>query len=270
MPTVHEIESALFALAPRELAMDWDNVGLLLGDPAAEVSRVLLALDVTDAVAAEAGEKGCQLIVSHHPLMNVRWHQREMQTLRPDTRLGRLLTALVKSDIAVISLHTDLDAAPGGVNDALAAALGLEDPGPLPGDGSGICRVGTLGTVMAPADFAAFVGRRLCAGNVRWCGERPVRRVAVGGGACGDYIPQVLAAGCDTFVTADLGYHQFLDAAADGLNLLDAGHFPTENGVLPVLEGYLKAQFPALHAERSAVHGDVIRCWKADDPGGLG
>ena len=94
--------------------------------------------------------------------------------------------------------------------------------------------------------------------------------MAVGGGACGDFVPQVLAAGCDTFVTADLGYHQFLDAAAEGLNLLDAGHFPTENGVLPVLEAYLQTQFPALLAERSAVHGDVIRCWKADDPGGLG
>ena len=78
MPTVQAIESALFALAPRELAMDWDNVGLLLGDPAAEVTHALLALDVTDAVAAEAKTKGCQLIVSHHPLMNVRWHQREM------------------------------------------------------------------------------------------------------------------------------------------------------------------------------------------------
>ena len=142
MPTVQAIESALFALAPRELAMDWDNVGLLLGDPAAEVTYALLALDVTDAVAAEAKAKGCQLIVSHHPLMNVRWHQREMQTLRPDRRLGRLLTTLIKDDIAVISLHTNLDAAPGGVNDALAAALGLEDPGPLPGDESGICRVG--------------------------------------------------------------------------------------------------------------------------------
>lgn len=270
MPTVQAIESALFALAPRELAMDWDNVGLLLGDPAAEVSRILLALDVTDAVAAEAKAKGCQLIVSHHPLMNVRWHQREMQTLRPDRRLGRLLTTLVKDDIAVISLHTNLDAAPGGVNDALAAALGLEDPGPLPGDESGICRVGSLKAPMAPADFAAFVGQTLRAGNVRWRGDRPVRKVAVGGGACGDFIPQVLAAGCDTFVTSDLGYHQFLDAAAEGLNLLDAGHFPTENGVLPVLEAYLQARFPALRAERSAVHGDVIRCWKADDPGGLG
>ena len=269
MPTVREIESALFDLAPKALAMDWDNVGLLLGDPAASVDRILLALDVTDAVAAEAKAKDCQLIVSHHPLMNVRWHQREMQTLRPDTRLGRLLTALVKNDTAVISMHTNLDAAPGGVNDALAAALRLEDPGPLPGDESGICRIGTLWEPMAPVDFAAYVGSQLGAGNVRWCGDRPVRKVAVGGGACGDFVPQVLAAGCDTFVTADLGYHQFLDAAAEGLNLLDAGHFPTENGVLAVLEETLASRFPGVSVTRSAVHRDVIHCWKADDPGGL-
>ena len=81
---------------------------------------------------------------------------------------------------------------------------------------------------------------------------------------------RVLAAGCDTFVTSDLSYHQFLDAAAEGLNLLDAGHFPTENGVLSVLEAYLKGKYPALHLERSAIHRDVIRCWKADDPGGQG
>ena len=259
MPTVHEIESALFVLAPRELAMDWDNVGLLLGDPAAEVTHVLLSLDVTDAAAAEAKEKGCQLIVSHHPLMNVRWHQREMQTLRPDTRLGRLLTTLVKNDIAVISQHTNLDAAPGGVNDALAASLRLEDPGPLPGDESGICRVGTLKETMAPADFAAFVGRALSAGNVRWCGDRPVRRVAVGGGACGDFIPQVLAAGCDTFVTSDLSYHQFLDAAGKGINLIDAGHFPTEDPVCEKVITYLTDRFPELAVSKSASHREVIQ-----------
>ena len=97
-------------------------------------SRVLVALDVTENVVSEAEKLGCQLIVSHHPLMNVRWHQAEMQTLRPDRYLGRLLRRLVKADISVISMHTNLDIAPGGVNDALAEALRIEDPGPMPGD----------------------------------------------------------------------------------------------------------------------------------------
>ena len=88
MPTVSEIEQALFRLAPKELAMAWDNVGHLEGNPKQSVQRLLVALDVTEAVVSEAEEKGCQLIVSHHPLMNVRWHEKELQSLRPDRYLG--------------------------------------------------------------------------------------------------------------------------------------------------------------------------------------
>ena len=126
MPTVSEIEQALFRLAPKELAMAWDNVGHLEGNPKQSVQRLLVALDVTEAVVSEAEEKGCQLIVSHHPLMNVRWHEKELQSLRPDRYLGHLLRRLVKADISVISMHTNLDIAPGGVNDALAEALRIE------------------------------------------------------------------------------------------------------------------------------------------------
>ena len=125
MATVREIEQSLFSWAPRESAMDWDNVGHLVGDPEREVTRVLVALDITERVAQEAVGLGAQLIVSHHPVMNVRWHEREMQTLRPDTRLGGLLTMLVKNDISAICMHTNLDAADGGVNDCLAQKLGL-------------------------------------------------------------------------------------------------------------------------------------------------
>lgn len=96
MATVHEIEQRLFSWAPRESAMDWDNVGHLVGDPEQEVERILVALDITERVVQEAIDCGAQLIVSHHPVMNVRWHEREMQTLRPDTRLGGVLTTLVK------------------------------------------------------------------------------------------------------------------------------------------------------------------------------
>ena len=127
MATVHEIEQRLFSWAPRENAMDWDNVGHLVGDPEQEVERILVALDITERVVQEAIDCGAQLIVSHHPVMNVRWHEREMQTLRPDTRLGGVLTTLVKNDISTICMHTNLDAADGGVNDCLAKKLGLND-----------------------------------------------------------------------------------------------------------------------------------------------
>ena len=178
MPTVREIEQALFRLAPKEGAMDWDNVGQLLGDPEAEVRRVLVALDITEAVADEAIAENCQLIVSHHPVMNCKWLP--VQTVRQDTPQGHLLLKILRSGLSAICMHTNLDVAPGGVNDALAAALGLEDPGPL-GDPEGLCRMGTLASPMPLQEFAKHVCRALQANGVRYAGDSgPVRKVAVG------------------------------------------------------------------------------------------
>ena len=131
MAAVREIEQFLYTWAPRELAAGWDNVGLLVGDPDREVTRILVALDVTRAVADEAARLGAELIVAHHPVMNVRWHEQQMQTLRDDTRLGGLLTALVRGNLSAICMHTNLDAAEGGVNDCLARKLGLQDAEPF-------------------------------------------------------------------------------------------------------------------------------------------
>ena len=256
MATVHEIEQRLFSWAPRESAMDWDNVGHLVGDPEQEVERILVALDITERVVQEAIDCGAQLIVSHHPLMNVRWHQAEMQTLRPDRYLGRLLRRLVKADISVISMHTNLDIAPGGVNDALAEALRIEDPGPMPGDETGLCRVGRLRNPVKLSDFAGEVCKALHANGVRYAGDRPVEYIAVGGGACGDYIPKAIAAGCDTFVTSDLRYHDFLDTTA--LNLIDAGHFPTEDVICVPLADYLQKVFPAATVIKTTAHSSEV------------
>lgn len=256
MPTVREIEEALFTMAPKAGAMEWDNVGHLVGDPEAQVSRVLVSLDITQAVAEEAVAAGCQLIVSHHPVMNCNWNP--VQTLRPDDPQGRLLLTLLQNHVAAVCMHTNLDVAQGGVNDALAQVLRLEDPGPLSGDGIG--RVGTLPAPMPLAEFAAFVCRALGANGVRYADAgRMVSRVAVGGGACGEYEAAALAAGCDTFVTSDLKYHQFLDAPGKGINLIDAGHFPTEDPVCARLLAYLSEHFPELQVTKSASHREVIQ-----------
>ena len=146
MPTVREIERQLFLLAPRAGAMSWDNVGHLLGDPEQEVSRVLVTLDVTEAAAEEAIAKNCQLIVAHHPIINCKWLP--VQSVRSDTPQGHLLIKLLRGDISVICMHTNLDVAAGGVNDCLAEALELIDPGPL-GDDENLCRAGTLRTPMS-------------------------------------------------------------------------------------------------------------------------
>lgn len=254
MTTVRDIEQYLYAWAPRELAESWDNVGLLVGDPEAEVRRVLVALDVTPQVVAEAIEKDCQLIAAHHPVMNCAWHQ--VQTVRTDDRQGRVLTELIRHGIAAICMHTNLDAAEGGVNDQLAKALGLTDTIPL--NEQKIGRIGTLSCEIPLEQFLHDVVKSLSCRGLRYRdGGRPVHRVAVGGGACGEYIPQALAQGCDTFVTSDLRYNDFLDTR--GLNLIDAGHFPTEDVVCPEVVHRLQKAFPAICVSKSAVHRDAVQ-----------
>ena len=256
MPTVREIEQALFELAPREGAMDWDNVGHLLGDPDSQVSRVLVALDITEDVADEALAHGCELIVAHHPVMNCRWLP--VQSVRSDTPQGHLLLKLLRNGVSAICMHTNLDVAWGGVNDILAEKLKLVDPGPLCDNGLG--RVGRLEESMDLADFVRFVSRSLGCNGVRYAGAgKPVCRVAVGGGACGDFEDDAIRAGCDTFVTADLSYHQFLDAKGKGINLIDAGHFPTEDPVCEKLVQYVSDRFQELAVTKSTSHREVIQ-----------
>ncbi|MBS5046382.1 MAG: Nif3-like dinuclear metal center hexameric protein [Firmicutes bacterium] len=256
MAAVREIEQFLYTWAPRELAAGWDNVGLLVGDPDREVTRILVALDVTRAVADEAARLGAELIVAHHPVMNVRWHEQQMQTLRDDTRLGGLLTALVRGNLSAICMHTNLDAAEGGVNDCLARKLGLQDAEPFNEEKIG--RIGTISCEKPLEEFLQDVVKLLgCRGLRYHSGERPVRRVAVGGGACGEYIQRVIDLCCDTFVTSDLGYHDFLDT--QGLNLIDAGHFPTENVVCEELVRRLSEAFPTIQITKSAVHHDAVQ-----------
>ncbi len=254
MLRVREIEELLCQLAPKELACSWDNVGLLVGDPEAEVARVLVALDITPEVVEEAVAMKAQLIVAHHPLINCKWHP--VQTVRQDDRQGSILRSLIKNDIAAICMHTNLDAAEGGVNDALAKALGLSEVEQLTEEKIG--RIGQLNCEIPLAEFLPFVVKSLGCNGLRYKDNgKVVRRVAVGGGACGDYMSQAIAAGCDTFVTSDLRYHDFLDCTE--LNLIDAGHFPTEDVICPVLVAYLQQAYPDLTVVKSASHTEVIQ-----------
>ena len=254
MPTVREIESALYDWAPRDLAESWDNVGLLVGSEGQAVKRVLIALDVTDAVADEAIALGAELIVAHHPVMNCTWHK--VQSVVDDNAQGRLLTKLLTNGVSAICMHTNLDAAEGGVNDVLAKTLGLEGLSMLNEEKIG--RVGTLKCEKSLEQFLHDVVQSLNCQGLRYRdGGKPVRKVAVGGGACAEYIPQAVALGCDTFVTADVKYHDFLDA--EGLNLIDAGHFETENPVCAAVRDYLARQFPQLELVLSTTHKSVIK-----------
>lgn len=254
MITVRDVESTLYNWAPSGLAASWDNVGLLVGAPDREVKKILTTLDITESVVDEAVQTGADLIVAHHPVMNCTWHP--VQTLRTDDRQGRILTGLVENHISAICMHTNLDAADGGVNDCLAKKLGLNDVFLLNDEKIG--RIGTLSCEKGLEEFLRDVIELLGCGGLRYCrGSGRVHRVAVGGGACGEYIPQAIAQGCDTFVTSDLRYNDFLDTR--GLNLIDAGHFPTENIVCPTVKAYLEEHFPEVKTVISTSHRDVIQ-----------
>ena len=253
MITVRDVEQKLFDWAPLELAVSWDNVGHLVGEPDAEVKKVLVALDITESVVQEAIDCGADVIVAHHPVMNCRWH--EVQRIRSDEAQGRILIQMIRNGISAICMHTNLDAAEGGVNDALAEKLGLQNTEMLNEEKIG--RVGTLKSQLPLVEFTRFVVKSLGCNGLRYVdGGKPVHRVAVGGGACSGYIGQAIAMGCDTFVTSDLKYNDFLDTK--GINLIDAGHFPTENVVCPVVIDYLKKAFPQLTIVHSTAHASEV------------
>lgn len=257
MPTVHEIEQAIFAWAPKETAMQGDNVGHLIGNRTRPVQRVLVALDIVGDVVREAVEGNFDLIISHHPVMNCTWSP--VQTIRDDNEQGRMLLTLIRNNISAICMHTNLDAAVGGVNDVLAARLGLRDVCLVEG-GEGVVRAGELSCEMPLQDFLKEVKSALKPNGIRYVdGRKPVSKVAVGGGACGEFFACAAAHGCDTFVTSDVKYNQFIDAKDLGLNLIDAGHFPTEDPVCEAIIQYLADRFPQLTIQKSISHKEIIQ-----------
>ena len=255
MTCVRDIEKSLFDWAPKELAISWDNVGHLVGEPDAEVKKILVALDITEDVVREAIDCGADVIVAHHPVMNCAWHP--VQRVRSDDAQGRMLIAMIRNGISAICMHTNLDAADGGVNDALAEKLALCDLEMLNDEKIG--RIGTLKSQLPLVEFTRLVVESLGCNGLRYVDNgKPVHRVAVGGGACSGYIAQAIANGCDTFVTSDLKYNDFLDTKE--INLVDAGHFPTENVVCPVMADYLRRHFPQLSVVQSTAHScEVIQ-----------
>ena len=239
--------------APLEKKLGFDNVGLLVGRSDRPVNRVLAALDITDEVIREAVEKNAELIVSHHPLFF------ELKCVTDEIWTGERVLSLAENRIAAICMHTNLDAAQGGVNDALLAAVGCscaEELDPASG-------IGRIGVRQAPTELSAFLAEiktsLRCAGLRYHDAGRPVYKVAVCGGSGGGEIPLAHAAGCDTYVTADIKYDAFLEAKHLGINLIDADHFCTENVVVPVLKDWIEASFSDVEVLISAVHGQTAQ-----------
>lgn len=220
MTTVGEILNWLEELAPLALAEEWDNVGLLAGRRGQTVNRVLCALDLTPSVLTEATEVGAELILTHHPILF-----RGRKNLCEEDAEGRLLCGLVRSGKALIAMHTNLDNAHPGVNDALAVRLGLSE---VQGLEHGLC-AGTLPSPTPLKTLAAQVEEAL-GGAVRMYGdgERKVSRIAVLGGSGGSFWPEAAAAGAEVYLTGEMGHHHALDALGEGLCALECGHAATE------------------------------------------
>ncbi len=261
MTTVNDILNYIETLAPRGMKMDWDNVGLLCGSRKTEVTKVLVALDPFEGVCAEAAAMGAELIVTHHPLIF-----RPLPKITDETSIGRAIQILCRSGISAINAHTNLDQAPDGVNFVLARKLGLEHiqvihPQGMDEEGRewGLLRQGEV-TQQPLEDFLHTVNDKLGCAGLRYVNPNPtVHHVAVGGGACAGDMLAALDAGCDTFVTSDVKYNQFWDAQDLGLNLIDAGHFPTENPVVEVLAAKLQAAFPEIQVKISETHHDCMK-----------
>ncbi len=261
MTTVADILNFVETLAPRSMKMDWDNVGLLCGSRSTPVTKVLVALDPFEGVVQEAVEYGAQLIITHHPLIF-----RPLSNVTDETSIGRGIMLLCRHGISAVNAHTNLDQAPGGVNDVLAQSLGLEDiqvinPQGVDDEGRqwGLLHYGKVQEQSLDA-FLNHVKTSLGCNGIRFVDSgKPVHRVAVGGGSCADGMLEALDAGCDTFVTADIRYNQFWDAHDLGLNLIDAGHFHTENPVIPVLAAKISAQFPEIEVKISETHTDCMK-----------
>lgn len=229
MPRLEEFARVMEELAPAALAEEWDNVGTLV-DCGGDITSVLVSLDITDEVVNEAEAQGCQLIIAHHPVI-----------FSPLTRIssGDVVYRLIKKNISALCAHTNLDGAVGGVNDILAAILGISEPQPFGVGG----RVGRLKTSATATQIANACATRFGA-SVKFVDVgKTVNTLAVLGGSGGSFLKDALAAGADCYLTGEADHHDAIDARQMGLSLVVAGHFSTEFPVVPVLADRLSKRF---------------------------
>ena len=237
---IKEVLSALEQFAPLPLQESWDNAGLQVGLTEAEVSGALLCLDVTEKVVDEALAKGCNLIVSHHPLLF-----RGLKTISDLTDVQRTVRKAIQHEIAVVSMHTNMDNAEGGVNHKMAEKLGLKDvrfmaPRTV---GDVTCGSGIIGTLGAPLDARAFIEKVKEAFGVA-CAmtnellEHPVSRVALCGGAGDFLLDDAVKAGADAFITGEMHYHQYFGYEQQ-IQICVIGHYQSEQYTTEVFRDIL-------------------------------
>lgn len=250
---VQQVLEILEQIAPPELACSWDNVGLLV-DAGRPVTSIMTALDITADVVRDAAESGCELIVSHHPVI--------FDPLRRVTAED-VPAMLLQNGISAICMHTNLDAAAGGVNEVLAGIFGMQDPEPFAG---GCGRVGSIEPITVP-QLARKAQQELAARcnapdagpavQVKFADTgKPVQRLAVISGAGGSLFEEALAMGADCLLTGEANHHHACDAKRLGLSLIAAGHYATEFPVTAAVAEKLRAALPGVEVLVSTANKD--------------
>lgn len=250
--TVKQLYTLLSERIPEYLREPWDNDGVMCcADGTAEVSRVLITLDVTEEIVDYAIESAFDLIISHHPLVF-----RPLAAIDEENHVSRKVIKLLNSGISVFSFHTRADKVAGGVNDRLAELLGLDDTRPFGEDLLG--RIGRLDEPMELQDFAYRVKQLLGSDMIRYAdGYNDVHTVALVGGDGKDYIRSAIEAGADTYISGRIGYNVMEEAPEMGINLIEAGHFFTEQPVTEFFRELLIDFDPSLYTE--VANSNVIK-----------
>lgn len=261
MTCIADIAAFLETFAPRRLAADWDNVGLLTGDPQQPVTKIMTCLTVTTASAQEAIREQAELIVTHHPLP---FHS--LKRLTTDQTPTRLLWQLARAGVAIYSPHTAFDSAAAGINQQLAEGIGLQNIQPLvpaknDPEGLGSGRFGELPKPVALRELASQLQSFLKISGLQVVGrdEAKVQTIAVACGSAGSFLPDASRAGCDTLVTGETQFHTCLEAEALGMNLLLPGHYASERFACERLAEVLRTPFPQLTIWPSMSEADPLR-----------
>jgi dinuclear metal center YbgI/SA1388 family protein len=242
--TVRELYERICERIPECLSEEWDNDGIMCcPDEVADVERVLITLDVTEEIVDYAADSGFDLIISHHPLVF-----RPLKSIDCDNHVSRKLIKLIRAGVGVISLHTRADRVRGGVNDCLAAALGLHGVEPL-SEGS-MARIGHIDIECNAEEFADKVKSALGVDKVIVSDAyNPVYTVALCGGDGKSFIKEAYEAGADTYISGRIGYNAMEEASEIGINLVEAGHYATEFPVTAFFEKMMAKIDPKLEIE---------------------
>lgn len=219
--------------APEILKEDYDNVGLMIGDKNAKVTKILITLDCTMDVISEAVDSGCNFILAHHPLLF-----NKPKTITTDTLIGKKIIKLIKEGINVYASHTNLDSAKGGLNDIATEILGFNkykiiEPSKnvdASGNPSGIGRLVLLDKPIKLGDLCDKVKKMYSAEFIRYIGDHNdlIKTIAIINGSGEDYFEKCANLGADCIITGDTKYHRASDLKEENIALIDAGHFATE------------------------------------------